>query len=61
MEILKSAQKIVFLAMAGAAIVALFMGKIGEQQFLPLVTMVFAFYFATPSTPSQSDSFGSQK
>ena len=61
MEILKSAQKIVFIAMAGAVISALFLNKVSGEQFLALVTMVFAFYFATPATPSPSDSFGSQK
>jgi len=61
MEILKSAQKIVFVLMAGATVAALFLEKVSGEQFLALVTMVFAFYFATPSTPSQSDSFGSHK
>ena len=61
MEILKSAQKVVFVLMAMATIAALFMSLVTGEQFLALVTMVFAFYFATPSTPSQSDSFGSQK
>ena len=61
MEILKSAQKVVFVAMATAVIAALFLGKVTGDQFLALVTMVFAFYFATPNTPSQGDTFGSQK
>jgi len=61
MEILKSAQKLVFIGMAGAVIAALFLNKVSGEQFLALVTMVFAFYFATPSTPSQGDTFGSQK
>lgn len=46
MEIIKSASKIVFIIMALASVVALFIGKISGEQFMILVSMAFAFYFS---------------
>lgn len=46
MKILKSASKLVFVIMAGASVLALFVGKISGEQFLLLASMAFSFFFA---------------
>lgn len=45
MKNLFSATKIVFIVTALTVCVAFFMGKVGEQAFLTLATMVFSFYY----------------
>ena len=49
-NIISSASKIVFILMAVAACVALFVGKISGEQFMVLVSMAFSFYFANKPT-----------
>jgi len=44
-DIMKSASKIVFLAMTIATIAALFVSKISGEQFLVLTSMAFTYYF----------------
>jgi len=44
-EILKSATKIVFLAITGALIAGLFCHIIDAKDFMMLASMTFAFYF----------------
>lgn len=51
MNILSSASKIVFIAMALALIAGLFVGKIDPKDFIVLCSMAFAFYFVTPNDP----------
>jgi len=53
MEILKSASKVVFILMALASIAALFVGKIGGEQFMVLSSMAFAFYFSSKGEVSK--------
>lgn len=53
MEILKSASKLVFVLMAVATIVGMFMGRIDAKDFLVLVSMAFTFYFANKGDGSQ--------
>lgn len=50
MAILRSASKIVFILMAVASCVALFVGKINAEQFMVLSSMAFAFYFSSKPT-----------
>jgi len=45
-NIIKSASKIVFIAMAITVCAALFTGHITGDQFLVLAGMAFAFYFS---------------
>lgn len=45
-NIIKSASKIVFILMALTACVALFLGFLGEDNFMFLAGMAFSFYFA---------------
>lgn len=52
MSILNSAAKIVFILMALASVVGLFMGKIEAKDFMNLTLMAFAFYFVTPNSPT---------
>ena len=52
MEILKSASKIVFVLMALATIVGLFLGKIEAKDFMLLASMAFSFYFANKGDSS---------
>jgi K+-sensing histidine kinase KdpD len=59
MTILNSAAKIVFILMAAAVVVGLFMGKIEAKDFMVLASMAFAFYFVTPS--NTNDIAGSGK
>lgn len=51
-NILNSAAKVVFIMMAVAVIVGMFLGKIDPKDFMVLASMAFAFYFVTPSDPS---------
>jgi len=51
-NILNSAAKIVFILMAVAVVVLTFVGKVDPKDFMVLASMAFAFYFVTPSTPS---------
>ena len=53
MNILKSASKIVFVLMALATIVGMFIGKIDAKDFLTLASMAFAFYFANKGENSE--------
>ncbi len=53
MEIFKSASKIVFILMAIATVVGMFIGKIEAKDFLTLASMAFAFYFANKGENSQ--------
>lgn len=46
MEILKSASKVVFILMALAVTVGMFMGVIDAKDFMMLASMAFAFYFS---------------
>jgi len=46
MEILKSASKIVFILMASATVVGLFVKVIDPKDFMILASMAFSFYFA---------------
>jgi len=46
MEILKSASKIVFLALALTACVGFFIGKLESADFMVLAGMAFGFYFS---------------
>jgi hypothetical protein len=54
MELLKSASKIVFILMTLATIAALFVGKIGGEQFMVLASMAFAFYFSNKGDSTQA-------
>ncbi len=53
MEIIKSASKLVFVLMAIATIVGMFMGRIEAKDFLVLVSMAFTFYFANKGDSNQ--------
>lgn len=46
MKIFNSATKIVFVMTAMTVCLGFFLGKVTEQAFLSLVTMVFAFYYS---------------
>jgi hypothetical protein len=46
MEILKSASKVVFILMAVATIVGMFIERIDPKDFMILASMAFSFYFA---------------
>jgi len=58
MKHLLSATKIVFIMTALTVCVAFFMGKISEQAFLQLGTMVFSFYYGKTivDTPPKDNS-----
>lgn len=51
-SILSSAAKIVFILMAVAVVVGMFMGRIDPKDFMVLASMAFAFYFVSPSDPT---------
>lgn len=51
-NILTSASKIVFIAMAFAVIAGLFTSKIDPKDFIALASMAFAFYFANKGETS---------
>lgn len=53
MEIIKSASKLVFILMAVATIIGMFIGRIDAKDFLVLVSMAFTFYFANKGDNSQ--------
>ena len=53
-QIFTSASKIVFILMALAVCVALFIGKVEPKDFMTLAVMAFSFYF-TKSVPSVDD------
>jgi len=46
MEILKSASKVVFIALAVSACIGFFLGKLSSSDFMVLAGMAFGFYFA---------------
>lgn len=48
-NIFDSAAKIVFVLVAITACATFFLGKLEVKDFMLLATMVFGFYFATPS------------
>ncbi len=52
-SIFSSASKLVFVLMAVATIVGMFMGRIDAKDFLVLVSMAFTFYFANKGESSQ--------
>jgi hypothetical protein len=54
MEILKSASKVVFIAVAIASIAGMFIGKLSAEQFMVLASMTFTFYFANKGDSSQA-------
>ena len=47
----KSATKLVFLLTAVTVCGSFFIGKISEQAFLQMATLVFSFYYSGKSTP----------
>lgn len=53
MMILQSAAKIVFILMAVAVVIALFIGKIEAKDFMVLASMSFAFYFTAPLSSNE--------
>jgi hypothetical protein len=55
--ILKSASKIVFIMMATAVIVGLFIDKIDSKDFMVLAAMAFSFYFANKGESGQSEPY----
>ncbi len=52
-NIFSSASKLVFVLMAVATIVGMFMGRIDAKDFLVLVSMAFTFYFANKGENNQ--------
>ena len=52
-NITSSASKLVFVLMAIATIVGMFMGRIDAKDFLVLVSMAFTFYFANKGENNQ--------
>lgn len=52
MKILNSASKLVFVVLAVASCVGLFMGNISENNFMLLATSAFAFYFSNKGDTS---------
>lgn len=52
-SIFKSASKIVFILMALAAVVGLFIGKLSAEQFMVLASGAFTFYYANKGDQSQ--------
>lgn len=52
-ELLTSATKIVFILIAITACIGFFMDKITNEQFIGIVMLVFAFYYAK-KTPTIS-------
>ena len=59
-NILNSAAKVVFILMALASVIALFLGKLEAKDFMLLASMTFSFYFAMPA-PGGSELAGSGK
>lgn len=53
MRIFNSASKVVFILMALAMIIGLFMKIIEPKDFIPLATMTFGFYFANKGDSNQ--------
>lgn len=53
-NILTSATKIVFIMTALTVCGAFFVGKISEQAFLQLATMVFSFYYSAKAVVDNS-------
>lgn len=51
-NLLSSAAKIVFVLVAITACAGFFMGLLDAEKFMSLAMMAFAFYFGTPSNPS---------
>jgi hypothetical protein len=51
-NVITSASKIVFILIAIAVIVGLFVGKVDPKDFITLATMVFVFYYTKPSSPT---------
>ncbi len=52
-NIYTSASKIVFILMAVATILGMFLGKIDPKDFMTLASMAFAFYFANKGEATQ--------
>ncbi len=52
-NIFSSASKLVFVLMAIATIIGMFIGRIDAKDFLVLVSMAFTFYFANKGDNSQ--------
>lgn len=52
-NIITSASKLVFVLMAVATIIGMFLGKIDAKDFLVLVSMAFTFYFANKGESNQ--------
>jgi hypothetical protein len=52
-NIIKSASKIVFILMALSACAGFFLGVLGEDNFMFLAGMAFAFYFANKGEASE--------
>jgi hypothetical protein len=52
-SISNSASKIVFILMALAAAIGMFIGKIDPKDFLTLVSMAFTFYFSSKGDSGQ--------
>lgn len=48
-----SASKIVFILMAAAVVVGLFLGKVDAKDFMVLASMAFAAFFATPGQKNE--------
>jgi len=53
MELLKSASKIVFIALALTACIGLFMGVVSQENFMILTGSAFAFFFAQKGDPTK--------
>lgn len=52
-ELIKSAAKIVFIMLAFTVCVALFMGKVSQDNFMILASSAFAFFFANKGDSSK--------
>lgn len=52
-NILTSASKLVFVLMALAVVIGLFIGKIEAKDFMMLASMAFAFYFSNKGETSK--------
>lgn len=52
-QILESASKIVLLTITAALVVGLFIGKIDQETFKIMATMVFVYYFTSKGDNAQ--------
>lgn len=55
-QILKSASKIVLLAMTAALIAGMFIGRIDQETFKTIALMIFTFYFSYKGSENNSGS-----